>query len=190
MHEHDNGQSRRTNILIGNEVLMKIDDSQNVTHQNGVAKIEVTKVSNPLNIGQTQLIYDGNLSYQHHAETTPRQLATLADLTWQSLGGTPPAPPQHTHEDGNDLSVNARGFIGNEQLAGTIAIVPEGILSHLMYYYACDGYAIERTLPAGQYLVSEGCPFGEGDGATTVNLPTLTGAPAGCVYAMHVGLSL
>jgi microcystin-dependent protein len=42
-------------------------------------------------------------------------------------------------------------------------------------FMLCDGSEISRDDDLGQLLVSEGCPYGVGDGSTTVNLPDLCG---------------
>ena len=99
-------QTRRTNILIGDEVLTQIDDSQNVTHQNGVMKIELTKFPDFLPLG-------ANMELAHYgAEGRPAFridggawsiLATKGDLsglsvTWDNLSGKPATFPVEPHQ--------------------------------------------------------------------------------------------
>jgi microcystin-dependent protein len=42
-------------------------------------------------------------------------------------------------------------------------------------FLLCDGSEVSRDDDLGQILVSEGCPYGVGDGSTTVNIPNLCG---------------
>ena len=37
----------------------------------------------------------------------------------------------------------------------------------------CDGQSISRSSALGTLLVDEGCPYGDGDGSTTVNIPII-----------------
>lgn len=48
----------------------------------------------------------------------------------------------------------------------------------------CDGTTTSRNTWLGWILSERGCPFGNGDGTTTVNVPTLI-APAGMTYYMY-----
>lgn len=93
--EHD----RRTNILIGDEVLRQIDDSQHVTHHNGVMKVEVTNLPLGIKIGNVlQLGYDAikrALQFKYLQDDW-KTVATQADLanigsgtTWDTLPGKP-----------------------------------------------------------------------------------------------------
>lgn len=146
-----------------------------------------------------------------HTHPAPSQLAEVIEigalflrpgqiegaLDWSTDGGqtwdcTFP-PQQHMHTNFSDLDypvveemIKQAGF----QHTCEIALFPQSVVSEMaswgLRWAVCDGSAIVRDTPAGNFLVAGGCQFGLGDGSTTVNLPTLT-APAGYVYLMYVG---
>lgn len=99
-------QSRRTNILVGNEVLHQIDDSQNVTHQNGVMRIEINTLPAPLSFGNyMQLSWDAikralSFKYLQDAWKTVATTEDLAGLsvTWDNLSGKPGTFPADEHQ--------------------------------------------------------------------------------------------
>ena len=94
---------RRTNILVGSEVLRQIDDAQYVTHENGVMKIKIpslpigVKIGNILQLGYDTLKRALNFQYQNDAWKTVATLDDLAALgssaTWNTLTGKPTTYP-------------------------------------------------------------------------------------------------
>lgn len=88
-------------------------------------------------------------------------------------------------EDGlSGYEVSTEGHLHNSEMAGMTVLFPDN--QDPPYWERCDGRAISRTTPQGENLVNLSCPFGVGDGTTTVNLPTLT-APSGFAYYMFIG---
>lgn len=94
-------EERRTNILIGDEVLRQIDDSKNVTHANGVMTVELTEMPNPAQIGGHKLRSANGLFMLYNAdETWASRIATMDDLsTLQPPDLSGYAPITHTHPE-------------------------------------------------------------------------------------------
>ena len=79
----------------------------------------------------------------------------------------------------NDLADKISSLIGGAQI-GEIRLwsLPEPPA----LWQECNGLAISRGSQYGALLVSAGCPFGTGDGSTTVNIPNFSGR-----LAVHTG---
>lgn len=104
--------------------------------------------------------------------------------------------PGHYHSmyDIDDDSKNefSNSMLGNH-LSTSIQLLPVGAITNYLnaVYQLCNGTAILRTgTPGGRNLVSLGCPFGAGNGTSTVNLPNLTSPLAGLAYYMFVGATI
>ena len=84
-------QSRRTNILIGTEVLKQIEESPNIEHENGVMRLNVNTLPNIVTMGNNQLqAYGGRLSIKANYNDTWTEVANRADLAAITV-------PAHTH---------------------------------------------------------------------------------------------
>ena len=84
-------QSRRTNILVGNEVLKQIEDSPNIEHTNGVMRLNVNALPNIVTMGNSQLrVYGDRLSVKANYNNTWTEVANRADLAAITV-------PAHTH---------------------------------------------------------------------------------------------
>lgn len=139
-------QTRRTNILVGNEILTQIDDSQNVTHHNGVMKVEITKLPDFLPLG-------AHMELAHYqAEHCPafredggawKMIASKDDLagvsaTWDTLTGKPATYPPDDHQHVRQWLSLPVYFHGALTAGMTrLVIIPPGIQSATLLSLTC-----------------------------------------------------
>lgn len=134
-------------------------------------------LQNPCGIGSTYL--DGSVAGALRLSTN--------QSTWTAVSMV-----GHTHDIGG-ISSTAQAALaaGTMQtyLLTSVTIFPTTTVP--TGFQVCDGTAISRTATAGgAALTTAGCPFGTGDGTTTVNVPTLTSPGTGLAYYMYIGATL
>lgn len=99
-------------------------------------------------------------------------------------------PSYHEHNPYGDFNpaVNFNTFLVHEPMGSMIAIFPAGVEEYPDIWKKCQGGTISRSTPAGMFLVGAGCPFGVGDGTTTVNVPNMAAPLTGFDYRMFIGV--
>lgn len=128
----DQSQSRRTNILVGDEILTQIADSPYISHENGVMTINLSNQPNPATIGNITItaLRDGKGDHLLvKGWNLDAEIATLQDIydlaalktdltnyatktdpagvavTWETLANKPTTfpPAAHTHKHQHTL---------------------------------------------------------------------------------------
>lgn len=109
---------------------------------------------------------------------------TTFPTTWAEVNEKPAlATADHTHTPAT-LDLSALNMLSADSLQAMIVLMPDCDAYYSSDVARCNGQAIPRDHLAGMYLVAANCPFGTGDGETTVNTPTLTPPVTGLAYYM------